>query len=250
MPSRCFMPSENVPARRPRDRVEPDQLEHLVDAAVRRCRWSRRATDRCAQAVRPAWTALASSSAPTSRNGLDDALVRATVDQAPARGRAVQAEDHPHRGGLARAVRAEEPGHLPGPDREAEVVDRGDGAVALSQSLHLDHDRADPAPGRPGLASGGRAGRPDGILRRLGQGRPGRAGRPPGPTEDQVGQAAPGDRDADDDRPPPLGQVARLARAGQIDQADDREQHEQQQDRDRGGEAGQAGRHNSHNREH
>jgi hypothetical protein len=44
------------------------------------------------------------------------------------------------RTGLARPVRAEEAGHRPGADGEAEVVDGGRPAVALGQFLSLDHD--------------------------------------------------------------------------------------------------------------
>ena len=45
----------------------------------------------------------------------------------------VQPEDHPHRGGLAGAVRADEAGDPPGRDGEGQPVDRDGRAVALAQ---------------------------------------------------------------------------------------------------------------------
>ena len=68
----------------------------------------------------------------------DQRVVPAAADQGPAGGRRGQAQDDPHGGGLARAVRAEEAGHVPGLDREAQVVDRGDRAEPLGQPGHLD----------------------------------------------------------------------------------------------------------------
>jgi hypothetical protein len=66
--------------------------------------------------------------------------VGATVDRrAPGVG-GLQADQHPHGGGLPGAVGAEEAGHHPGPDGEGQVVDDGLVAVSLGQSLYLDHD--------------------------------------------------------------------------------------------------------------
>src|SRR3984885_15784732 len=53
--------------------------------------------------------------------------------------RRVEAQDHPHGGGLPGAVRAEEAGDQAGPDREGQVVDGRGGAVALDQAVGLDH---------------------------------------------------------------------------------------------------------------
>src|SRR6202000_1218920 len=50
------------------------------------------------------------------------------------------AQDHPHRGGLAGAVRAEKARHGSGADVKAEVVHGGRGAVALDQAACLDHE--------------------------------------------------------------------------------------------------------------
>ena len=56
----------------------------------------------------------------------------------------VLAHDHAHRRRLPRAVRPEEPGHHPRPDREAQPVHRQRGPVALGEAAHLDHARALP----------------------------------------------------------------------------------------------------------
>src|SRR5947208_12172680 len=64
---------------------------------------------------------------------------RAIATAAPSMQTAVQAEDQPHGGGLAGAVRAEEPGDHAGPDREGEVVDRCGRTVALAEPPCLDH---------------------------------------------------------------------------------------------------------------
>ena len=50
-----------------------------------------------------------------------------------------QPHHHPHAGGLAGAVRAEEPGHLAGLCDEGDVVDRSEAAVALRQPFDRDH---------------------------------------------------------------------------------------------------------------
>src|SRR4029450_11245466 len=48
-------------------------------------------------------------------------------------------EHDPHGGGLAGAVRADEPEHLPFPDGERQVVQGHDVAVAAAQPLQLEH---------------------------------------------------------------------------------------------------------------
>ena len=53
--------------------------------------------------------------------------------------RHVEAQDHPHGGGLPGAVWAEEAGDHARPDGEREVVDGHGGAVALDQVLGFDH---------------------------------------------------------------------------------------------------------------
>src|SRR5436305_2042929 len=64
---------------------------------------------------------------------------RAAVDQDRAAGGLVQAEDHPHGGGLPGAVRPEEPGDRARLDGERQVGDGGGGSVALGQCVYLDH---------------------------------------------------------------------------------------------------------------
>jgi hypothetical protein len=66
-------------------------------------------------------------------------VVAATGDEDLARGRPVEAEDHPHGRRLAGPVRAQEPGDEPGPDGEGEVPDGGRVAVTLGELPCFDH---------------------------------------------------------------------------------------------------------------
>jgi hypothetical protein len=121
-----------------RDRIEPGQPEHLGDAAP-----PDPIALRDGEQVRPGGPAAVQGGRVEQRPDLaqrpDQRVVPAAADQGPARGGRVQAQDHPHGGGLARAVRAEEAGHVPGAHREAQVVDCGDRPEALSQPVNLDH---------------------------------------------------------------------------------------------------------------
>jgi hypothetical protein len=56
-----------------------------------------------------------------------------------AAGGLVESGDHPHGGGFARPVRAEEPGHGPGLNHETQTIDGDLGAVPLREVLDLDH---------------------------------------------------------------------------------------------------------------
>src|SRR6266508_1131611 len=105
MPSRCFMPREKAPA--PPDPVAlRDRQQVVVCGApgVYGVRVQQRA-DLVQRAGYP--------------------LVPAALDEGGARGGGVQAQDDPHRGGLAGAVRPEKAAHVPGADREAQAVQRG-----------------------------------------------------------------------------------------------------------------------------
>jgi hypothetical protein len=73
--------------------------------------------------------------------------VAPAVDEGEAALRPVQAQDQPHGGGLARAVRPEEPRHPARFDREGQVVHGGLAAVDLGQILRFDHAAA-PCPER------------------------------------------------------------------------------------------------------
>ena len=63
--------------------------------------------------------------------------IAAEDGQLPAGGRR-DAADHPHRGGLARAVRPEEPERLPAVQVEVDAVDRSEAAELLGQAAGLD----------------------------------------------------------------------------------------------------------------
>ena len=138
MPSRWPMPSENSPARFFATVVQPDEVDHLVDAAL----------------GMPCVCASASRWLYAERPGVDGArleqradlvqrrgvvAVGLAVDGHVARGRRVEAEDQPHRRRLPGAVRAEEAGHDPGLDGEGELVDGALVAVVLRQAVGLDH---------------------------------------------------------------------------------------------------------------
>ncbi|ELS56589.1 putative Nodulation ABC transporter NodI [Streptomyces viridochromogenes Tue57] len=86
--------------------------------------------------------------------GVGQLAVRIAADGDLARGRVVQAQDHPHRRRLARAVGAQEAGDGAGPHLEGQVVHSGLVAVALGQADSLDH-----AP-HPSKGSGQRGTRP------------------------------------------------------------------------------------------
>src|SRR5690606_1951825 len=66
--------------------------------------------------------------------------VAAAVDPDATRGGPVEADDHPHRRGLARAVGPEEPGDDAGLDRERDVVDGGLLPVPLREVRRFDHE--------------------------------------------------------------------------------------------------------------
>ena len=83
-------------------------------------------------------SAPASSSAPTWLQRAAQAPVRPAADQRGALVGRVQAEDHPHRGGLAGAVGPDEPGDLPGLHGERHPVQGDRRAEALAQAVDLD----------------------------------------------------------------------------------------------------------------
>src|SRR5215831_10697391 len=66
------------------------------------------------------------------------AYIPPPADQGDALVGGVQAEDHPHRGGLARAVGPDEPGDLTWPDGERHAIQRQRRAETLAQLAHFD----------------------------------------------------------------------------------------------------------------
>ena len=69
---------------------------------------------------------------------IPQACVTAAPDQGGALVGGVQAEDHPHRGGLAGPVGPDEPGHLPRRHSERHAVQRHRRAEALAEPGHFD----------------------------------------------------------------------------------------------------------------
>ncbi len=81
------------------------------------------------------------------RERVGDVGVALAVDRRRAGAGADEAEQHPQRRRLARAVGAEEAGDAAGLDVEVEVVDRREGPEALRQTPHLDPPGVLPAVG-------------------------------------------------------------------------------------------------------
>ncbi len=139
MPSRWDMPSENLPARRRAASDRPDHAEDLVHPGVRdipRCgEHPKVRTRRSGRMKRPGLELRAHL---PQRPG--EIVVGPPADRGPAGIRPVQAQDHPHRRGLARAVRTEEPGHRARLHGKAKVVDGPHWAVPLAEAADLDHE--------------------------------------------------------------------------------------------------------------
>ena len=113
MPSRWFMPRENVPTRLPATSLSPTMSS--TSRTRRRAMPLLSASQvRWLAALRPPTMALASRSAPTERRGSASWWYGLAVHPDFARARGVQAQDHAHGGRLAGPVGAEEAGHLPG----------------------------------------------------------------------------------------------------------------------------------------
>jgi hypothetical protein len=118
--------------------LETDGAEHLVDPAA-----GDAVTAGQAQQV------VAGLAATVQRLGVEEGAdlargCRQVAVAVPAYGyralrRRVEAQDHPHGGGLPGTVRAEETGDHAGPDGERQVVDGQGGAVALDQVAGFDH---------------------------------------------------------------------------------------------------------------
>ena len=138
MPSRWLMPSENPLDRFPATLGQPHDVQHLAHPPRRD-----------AVGLRQAEQVVPRTAAPVGRPRVNQRAdlphragrlaVRPPVDRDRPRGRPVQAQDQPHRGGLARPVRAQETGHQARPDDEAEIVDRERPLVSLGQSASLNH---------------------------------------------------------------------------------------------------------------
>ena len=119
MPSRWPMPSEKPPARAGGAAGSPTRSS---TSSTRRagCRWSRRGRAGGRRRSGRLWTPWrrAARRPRASGTGRSPYALPPTSDPAPGRG--VEAQDQPHGGRLAGAVRAEEAGHPAGPDGEAE----------------------------------------------------------------------------------------------------------------------------------
>ena len=117
--------AERVAARlAPAAGSRPDLADHLVDPAGGQALGAGQPQQVVAGAA--GWAAARPRPAARRRgvSGCRRRPVRPAADQRAARVGGVQAEDHPHRGRLARPVRADEAGDLPGLDGEGHAVQR------------------------------------------------------------------------------------------------------------------------------
>ena len=118
-------------------RRDADQLEHLVDPAIRDPRGGRHHSQVVA-ATAAGVEVRRLEGGPDLEQGGRDVVVGHAADRGGAGGRPDQAEQHPQRGGLAGPVGAEEAGDASGLDREVEVLDGGEVAEALGEAVYLD----------------------------------------------------------------------------------------------------------------
>jgi hypothetical protein len=88
---------------------------------------------------------------PDMAQWVGQARVAAPADQGGAGLGRIQAEDHPHRGGFAGAVRADKPSDLPGRDRERHPVQRQRPAQALAQAGYFNRGIHEPGATRAAL---------------------------------------------------------------------------------------------------
>ncbi len=127
------MPSENPPTLRPAASASPTRSEHLVHARPRDAGGLR--VD--GEVGRGRATGMEAGCLEHGADGLQRVVelgVAPAADRRVAVRRADEAEEDPQRRGLARAVRAEEAGHLPGLDARGEAGDGRDGAEALGDT--------------------------------------------------------------------------------------------------------------------
>jgi hypothetical protein len=137
-----------------RHRGQADDLQHLADPALRDV-VGLRETEQMVVRGPAAVDGLGVEQCADLPHRIGEADERLAVDGDGAVGRRVQPEDHPHGGGLARTVRAEESGHQPGADRERQAVDGDPVAVPFGEVAYFDHDPSSPRMDR--RAAAGRA---------------------------------------------------------------------------------------------
>ena len=106
----------------PRHRFETGLLDHLVDAPGRQTLGMGKPQEMVAGAPARLHGARVQQR-PDLTERMAQGGVRPPADQRAALVDRVEAEDHPHRCGLASAVRPDEPGHAPGRDRERQAVE-------------------------------------------------------------------------------------------------------------------------------
>jgi hypothetical protein len=121
---------------------EVDDVEHLVDSPG----WGAADEGDDAEVVAGAATGIGKGRLQGRAHDaqrIGQVGVTAPVDGRCPRGGGHEAEEHAQRGGLARAVGAEEPDDAASLDGEGDVVDGGQTGEALGEAVDLDHRHAD-----------------------------------------------------------------------------------------------------------
>ena len=116
---------------------ELDERQRLVDARVRQP-GGRGEHPQVVAAAAGGMEVAGLEHRPDPQRGPFEGRVRAAEDERLAGRRRGQPEQDAQRGALARPVRPEEPGHGPGRERERDVVDGDERAVALAQRADAD----------------------------------------------------------------------------------------------------------------
>ena len=117
---------------------QTNHLEHLVDTSSRQRIRVGKPDEVVARAATGMHRARVQQRADLVQRK-SKAAVAAPADRHVARGRGIQADDHPHRRRLSAPVGTKKTGDLSPGYRKTEVVDGQDGAVALAQTVSLDH---------------------------------------------------------------------------------------------------------------
>ena len=137
-PSRWRMPSE-YPLTRRLPAACSSTVRSTSSARESGMPAARPSVRRWSRPERPGWKSVASSTAPTRQRGPIEIGVRPAEHERPPARRRRQAEEHPQRGRLPRAVRAEKARDRPGIERERQIVDRENRPEPLRQ--RLSHNR-------------------------------------------------------------------------------------------------------------
>ena len=117
---------------------QADELEHVVDSPAVDAVGVGQPAQVVAGAA-PRVDGLGLEEGTDMVQGEAEIVIAVAVNGDPTGGRSVETDHHPHGGRLAGSVGAEEASDFPGPDLEAEAIDRDGCPVALGDVVDLDH---------------------------------------------------------------------------------------------------------------